>query len=352
MPMIPAEQRAAAVLLLQEAERNQHIRIIAAHMSPAVETGRGYGVPEAAYDLKVAFVRPQEAYMGIDHELPIENAERMLPGGVVRMKAMDVRDAFAQASRNPTMMMQAALSLYADQITGEPIVRTPWPGQVASNLSNVGPQSRMMMAQASEMFADAALNQLRNAQAAPEAPEMPVEQAFFGAAPVPAVVAPDQGQPYFARLALTAMAIRATLPNGPLPQADRLEFPQAVLDRGVPSLRNLLTNPPDTEEVFRIAQTVRAHVVPLAQMNNRNVQGPFNANAPQAPEQREGLPQWAAAMNRGLQEVIRGAQPALAERPAADLALSAVINGNLTPIDAPRPRPALNGPIAENFRIG
>lgn len=350
MPMIPAEQRAAAVLLLQEQERLHNVRIIAAHMSPAVETGRGYGVPEVAFDLKVAFVRPTEAYMGIDHHLPIENAERVLPGGAVRMKAMDVRDAFAQASRQPTMMMMGALSPYFDHITAEPIVRSHWLGQVAPNISAVGPQSRMMMAQASEMFINGALARLREVQA-PAAEPLEVEQAFFGAAPVQAIQAPTETQPYFAKVALMGMAIRATLPEGPLPPAEQLEFPQALRDRGVPSLRELFANPPATEEVFRIAETVRANLAPLAQMNQRNVQGPFAANVPEAPPQREGLPQWAQAMNRGLTELIRAAQPALAERQAADLAVSAVIDGRLAPIDAPRGRAAIAAPIADTFRI-
>lgn len=358
MPLVPAADRQAAVQILQDAERVQGIRVVHAFLSPALENGHYGDAGAAAYDLKVAFVRQPDAYMGIDHHLEISQAQQMIPGTQTRMKAMDLRDAFAQSARNPVMMMQAALSLYASALVDEPLVKTDWPGLVAGQLSAVGPQTRQSMAEASEMFANASLMraQAPGVDREEAAPYNALEAgAFFGAAPTPAVPV-DAGvtQTYFAKLALAAMAMRATLATQALPPPERLDFPQDLQQRGVQSLRDLLNNPPNTQRIMEIATVVRDYALQNAPRQN-NVAQIFGGNPAEGPRQAapapEGLREWAAAVNRGLQGVIRDAQPALAGRQPADLAVSAIVNGNLHPVDPERQMRAI-GHAAPNFGPG
>lgn len=357
MPLTDPATRQAAINLLQEAERTQNIRVLSAYLAPALEDGRMYGAGHGETDLRVAFVRPPDAYLGIDHQTEFSQGRNVIEQAGITLKALDLRDAFSTTSRNPVFMMQGAMSLYMDHLTGEALVKSNWPSRVAVQLTEVGPRSREYMAQAADQFVAEGLRQLDAAHQPAAAAAARIEDGnWFGGAPAVDGPAIERGtrETYLSSVAVAAMAVRTALATGPLPNPEDLDFPRSMRDAGVDSLRDLLRNPPAPARIREIGEMTRQFVTANLQPGQHVTHAFGGAAVEQRPE---GLREWAQAVNRGLANQIRDARPALTERPAEVLLHHAVVNGELQAIDAALqaqpalPRPAAPGTFLADMRI-
>lgn len=144
MSFSPANVVQAGRAAVVEMERLYGVRVVHAAVSPNVDSHERAMQGGADFGFRVAFVRAPAVYLGTNSSLQNDKGFRRLDGALtgVGLMALDVREAFAGALRDPRMLGVAALSPWVDHFQSDVLVTNDTFSGLLGRVAGAGPVTR------------------------------------------------------------------------------------------------------------------------------------------------------------------------------------------------------------------